>query len=46
MVHLAHKLLDFRQPELEAVAGMCGVPQSDITFRLPPTEHPEMMPFW
>mmetsp|Transcript_22265 Transcript_22265/g.56648 ORF Transcript_22265/g.56648 Transcript_22265/m.56648 type:complete len:486 (-) Transcript_22265:551-2008(-) len=46
LCHWAHKLLDFRQAELEAVAGMFGVPRDQMVFRQPPSDPPHMMPFW
>jgi hypothetical protein len=48
LAHFAHRLLDFRAPEVESAAqALVGVKPEQITWRHPPCPgDPEMWPFW
>jgi hypothetical protein len=44
LCYFLHRLLDFRVPELTALADMYGVP--DVRCEAPAGEHGEVCPFW
>jgi hypothetical protein len=45
LVYFLHRLLDFRRPEFEAVAELCGVKGSQMSWHAP-VGGDELSPFW
>lgn len=45
LLHMMHRLLDFRKPEIESLASMAGCSMDQLTWRRPAGDV-DMSPFW